>query len=77
MRTILLKLFKVVLKHEIIKSYKKSFYEKLVGSVAEWSSVVIVITMVSVQNLLAPFSCVLGKDILVHFFLLGGFSKQF
>ena len=36
----------------------------------------IVIEMASVQNLLAPFSCVLGKDILRNFALLGGLGKQ-
>ena len=32
-----------------------------VGSVVEWLSAVIAIDMVEVQNLLAPFCCVLGK----------------
>ena len=32
---------------------------------------------VPVQNLLAPFCCVLGKDTLQHFSLLGGLGKQF
>ena len=36
-------------------------------------SVVIVIDMVLVQNLLNPFCCILGKDTLWHFFLLGTF----
>ena len=36
-----------------------------------WSAE-IVIQMVSVQNLLTPFYCVLGKDTLQHFLLLGG-----
>ena len=31
----------------------------------------------SVQNPLAPFCCVLGKDTLRHFPLLGGLDKQF
>ena len=38
-------------------------------------SAVIVIDMVSVQNPLAPFCSVLGKD--RTFFLLGGLGKQF
>ena len=33
--------------------------------------------MVSVQNPLKPFCCVLGKDTLRHFPLLGGLDKQF
>ena len=32
-----------------------------VGSVVEWLSAVIAIDVVEVQNLLAPFCCVLGK----------------
>ena len=32
---------------------------------------------VSVQNPLAPFCCVLGKNTLRHFSLLGGLGKQF
>ena len=32
--------------------------------------------MVSVQNSLAPFCCVLGKDTLWHFPLLGRLDKQ-
>ena len=35
-----------------------------------------VINMVAVENLLAPFCCVLGKDTLRHFPLLGGLGKQ-
>ena len=35
------------------------------------------INMVSVQNPLAPFCCVLGKDTLRYFPLLGGLDKQF
>ena len=31
----------------------------------------------AVQNPLAPFCCVLGKDTLRHFPLLGGLDKQF
>ena len=31
----------------------------------------------SVQNPLVPFCCVLGKDTLWHFPLLGGLGKQF
>ena len=31
----------------------------------------------SVQNLLAPFCCVLGEDTLRHFPLLSGLGKQF
>ena len=41
------------------------------------SSAVLVIDMISVENLLAPFRCVLGKDNLRHFPLLGGLGKQF
>ena len=37
----------------------------------------IVINMVSLQNLLAQFCCVLGKDTLRLFPLLGGLGKQF
>ena len=37
----------------------------------------IVIDMIAVQNLLAPFCYVLAKDILRHFVLLGSHSKQF
>ena len=40
-------------------------------------STVIVIDMVSVQNVLAPFCCTLGKDTLQRFSLLGDLSKQF
>ena len=40
-------------------------------------SAVIVIDMVAVQNLLAPFCCVFGKDILGYFLLFGSLSKQF
>ena len=29
------------------------------------------------KNLFAPFCCILGKDTLRHFHLLGGFGKQF
>ena len=36
-------------------------------SAAVVKSAVIVINMVSVQNLLAPFCCVLGEDTLRHF----------
>ena len=35
------------------------------------------IDMVSLQNLLTPFGCVLGKDTLRHFPLLGSLGKQF
>ena len=35
------------------------------------------INMVSVQNLLVPFCCVLGKNTLLHFPLRGGLGKQF
>ena len=35
----------------------------------------IVIETVSVQNLLAPFCCVLGKETLQHFPLLAGLNK--
>ena len=38
---------------------------------------VIVINMILVQTLLAPFCCVLGKDTLGHFTLLGGLGKDF
>ena len=34
------------------------------------------IDMVSVQNLLAPYCCVSGKDTLRHFPPFGGLSKQ-
>ena len=40
-------------------------------------SAVIMIDMVSVQNQLASLCCVLGKDTLRHFLLLGGLGKQF
>ena len=36
----------------------------------------IVIDIVSVQSLLGPFCCVLGKDTLWHFLLIDGFSKK-
>ena len=39
-------------------------------------SAVIVIDMVLVQNLLKPFCCVVGKDTLRHFSLLGDLGKQ-
>ena len=35
-----------------------------------------VIDLVPIQNLLAPFCCVLGKDTFRHFSLLGGLGKQ-
>ena len=38
-------------------------------------SIIIVIKMVSVQNLLTPFCCVFGKDTLQHFSLFNGFDK--
>ena len=47
---------------------------------AAWSSgksTGLMISMVLVQNPLVPFCCVLGKDILRHFPLLGGLDKQF
>ena len=47
---------------------------------AAWSSgysTGLMINMVSVQNPLAPFCCVLGKDTLRRFPLLGGLDKQF
>ena len=47
-------------------------------SLATWSSGKegrMVIDMVLVENLLASFCCVLGKDTLRQFFLLGGLSK--
>ena len=37
----------------------------------------LVTNTVSVQNPLAPFCCVLGKDTLRHIPLLGGLGKQF
>ena len=37
----------------------------------------IVIDMVLVQNLLVPFCCILGKDTLWPFPLLGRLGKQF
>ena len=40
-------------------------------------SFVIVIDMVLVQNPLAPFCCVLGKDTLQYVLLVAGVSKQF
>ena len=41
---------------------------QVVGIVVEWlNSAVIVIDMVSVQNILALFGCILGKDTLRHF----------
>ena len=46
---------------------------------AAWSSGeidVLIIDMVSVQNSLAPFCCVIGKETLRHFSLLGGLGKQ-
>ena len=36
----------------------------------------IVIDMVSIQNLLAPFCCVFEKNTLRHFLLLNGLGKQ-
>ena len=45
-----------------------------------WSrvySAVIVIEMVSVQNLLAPFRYIFEKDTLRHFPLLGGLTSNF
>ena len=53
------------------------FRDENISSVVEWWSIVIVISMVSVQNLLAPFCCVLGKETLWHFPLLGSLGKQF
>ena len=47
---------------------------------AAWSSnkrAVLMTNVVSFQNPLAPFCCVLGKNTLRHFSLLGGLGKQF
>ena len=44
---------------------------------SETLSAVIMIDMVLVQNPLASFCCVLGKNTLRHFLLLGGLGKQF
>ena len=47
---------------------------------AAWSSgysAVIMIDIILVQNLFTPFCCVLEKDTLHHFSLLGDFGKQF
>ena len=47
---------------------------------ASWSSALsagVAIDIVSIQNLLAPFFCVLGKDTLRYFPLLGGLGNQF
>ena len=38
----------------------------IVGSVVKWFSAGILFSMVSVQNPLTPFCCVLGKDTLRH-----------
>ena len=50
--------------------------EHYVGSMVEWLKVLMT-NMVSVQNPLAPFCCVLGKDTLRHIPLLVGLGKQF
>ena len=61
----------------ISRSCNKQFVETMiVDSVVKWLEPVIVIDMVSVQNLLAPFCCVLGKDTSRDFTLLGGLDKQ-
>ena len=57
--------------------FQTRYSEQSVGSVVEWQSAGLVTNTVSVQNLLAPFCCVLGKDTLRHFPLLGGPGKQF
>ena len=50
-------------------------FKLIVGSLVEWLRAAIVINMVWVQNLLALFCCVLGKDTLRHFPLLGCLGK--
>ena len=51
---------------------------RFVGSVVDWLEPVIVIDMVSVQHLLAPFCCVFENDTIRHFsylMILGSSSK--
>ena len=52
-------------------------WSSVVGSVFECLERVLMINMVSVQNPLAPFCCVLGKDTSWHFPLLRDLGKQF
>ena len=47
----------------------------IVSSMVEWLERWIVIDIVSIQNLLTPFCCALGKGTLRHFPLLGGLGK--
>ena len=54
--------------------YMLSFIDK---TVRVFKSIVIVINMVSIQNLLMQFCYILGKDTSWHFPLLGGLGKQF
>ena len=55
-------------KNSIIQSRQRGQVVKSAG---------IPIDMVLVQNLLAPFCCVLEKDTSQHFCLLSGLGKQF
>ena len=62
----------------VLKRWKEYFEKfQVVGSVVEWLKTELMISMVSVQNPFAPFCCVLGKDTLRHFPLLGSLDKQF
>ena len=51
--------------------------KNFVSSVVEWLKHQLMTNMVLVQNPTVPFCCVLGKDTLRHFPLLGGPGKQF
>ena len=75
---------KIMLLLAVIDCCGKNIYQFLflylsacfVGSVIEWLKRQNPDRHGSVQNLLAAFCCVLGKDTLRHCFLLGGLGKH-
>ena len=78
-----LKLIKFVSSYDSVRSIlilRLSVSWSINGVSAAWSSgkiPVMVIDRVTVQNVLAPLFCVLRKDILQHFSLLGVLGKDF
>ena len=64
-------------KMSLLAYYKILHFKQRDWQVVEWLSTGLMINMVSIQNPLVPFCCVLGKDTLWHFPLLNGLDKQF
>ena len=62
---------------KIISIELKKHCKVFVGCVVEWLEHRDGHNMISVQNLLASFCCVLEKETIGHFPLLGGPGKQF